>query len=344
MTIDRTSAPRGDRDEAAQWVARMDASDWNAGDEAALQAWLRADPRRHGLLLQAQAAWLLPDVTTPATEAEAAPAQPSLSTTVPLPTPEPANDTRSRWRRRGVLGGMIAAGAAAVVGTRFALTSGAEYITRLGEIRRVPLDDGSIMTINSDTELKVNLTQHAREVELAQGEAWFEVAKDAQRPFVVASGPVRAQAIGTAFSVRKREEGVEVLVTEGVVETWTAADATQKLRVMAGERAMINARALVHYQASETAPVDRALAWRNGMIDLNGTTLREAADEFNRYNQRQIVIADPDVAAEQFDGLFRIGDPEGFAETLKATLNVSVNTSDPRKIRIQRAVEPNPAK
>jgi transmembrane sensor len=102
---------------------------------------------------------------------------------------------------------------------------------------------------------------------------------------------------------------------------------------------MVNARALVHYQASETAPVDRALAWRNGMIDLNGTTLREAAEEFNRYNKRQIVIADPDVAGEQFDGLFRIGDPEGFAETLKATLSVSIDSSDPRIIRIERGAE-----
>lgn len=325
-----TPLPPADRDAAAVWVARMDdAEAWTMADEAALQAWLAADPRRHGLLLQAQAAWELPG-------AIAAPAQ--IPEAVDEPMAEPAHDRR-RWARRGVLGGMVAAGVAAVAATRYVLASGAEYVTRLGEIRRVPLDDGSVMTINSDTALKVNLTSHAREVELAQGEAWFEVAKDAQRPFVVASGAVRAQAIGTAFSVRKREDGVEVLVTEGVVETWTAADASQRLRVLAGERAMVNARALVHYQASETAPVDRALAWRNGMIDLNGTTLREAAEEFNRYNKRQIVIADPDVAGEQFDGLFRIGDPEGFAETLKATLSVSIDSSDPRIIRIERGAE-----
>lgn len=327
MTMDHNTAS-ADRDQAARWVAMMDGAGWTAQDEAGLQAWLAADPRRHGLLLQAQAAWLLPDAVTPQAAAD---------------VPQPVGGRRG-WARRGVLGGLVAASAVAAVATRFAMTQGADYVTRLGEIRRVPLDDGTVMTINSDTALKVNLTPHAREIELAQGEAWFEVAKDAQRPFVVASGPVRAQAIGTAFSVRKREEGVEVLVTEGVVETWTAQDASQKLRVAAGERAMINARALVHYQASETAPVDRALAWRNGMIDLNGTTLRDAADEFNRYNQRQIVIADPDVAGEQFDGLFRIGDPEGFAETIKATLNVSINTSDPRTIRIERAAEVNSMK
>ncbi|MCW1986742.1 MULTISPECIES: FecR domain-containing protein [unclassified Novosphingobium] len=325
--------PPADRDAAATWVARMDdPATWSAADEAALQAWLAADPRRHGLLLQVQAAWELPGAVTPPAAPEAVDSAPGDDAI------EPAND-RGAWARRGVLGGLVAAGIAGAAATRLVLANGAQYVTRLGEIRRVPLDDGSVMTINSDTALKVNLGQHAREVELDQGEAWFEVAKDAKRPFVVASGPVRAQAIGTAFSVRKREEGVEILVTEGVVETWSAADATQRLRVVAGERAMVNARALVHYQASETAPVDRALAWRNGMIDLNGTTLREAADEFNRYNQRQIVIADPEVAAEQFDGLFRIGDPDGFAQTLKATLAVKIDVSDPRTIRIERAAE-----
>jgi transmembrane sensor len=239
--------------------------------------------------------------------------------------------------RRGVLGGMVAASAAAIVTVRGGFSRDAEFVTRVGEIRRVPLDDGSIMTINSGSELKVSLSRRAREIELLQGEAWFDVAKDAERPFIVASGPVRARAVGTAFSVRKREEGVEVLVTEGVVETWSDADASRRLTVVAGERAMVKERTLVHYREGDNTPVDRALAWRNGMIDLNGTTLREAADEFNRYNQRQIVIADPEIAGEQFDGLFKLDDPDGFVQTLKVTLPVAIDTSDPGTIRIERA-------
>lgn len=303
--------------QAAQWVARMDAGDWSAQDEADLQAWLAVDPSRQGLLLQTHAAWLMPDAIT----------APEIA-----PAPSPAI-----WKRRSVLGGLVAASGAAVLASRFMMARGQAYVTQLGEIRRVPLGDGSVMTINSDTQLKVHLAQHMRQIELAQGEAWFEVAKDAARPFVVASGNARARAVGTAFSVRKREGGVEVLVTEGIVDTWSDVDTGQRVRVVAGERALISERAVVHYQASETASVDRALAWRNGMIDLNGTTLRDAAEEFNRYNQSQIVITDPNVAGEQFDGLFRISDPEGFAEALKTSLGVSVNTSDPYIIRIERS-------
>lgn len=302
----------------------MDSGNWSEADEAALQGWLAADPRRHGLLLQTQAAWMLPDALQ---EPEA------------VEVPPAANDTRGKWMRRGVLGGMVAASAAAIVTFRGGFSRDAEFVTRVGEIRRVPLDDGSIMTINSGSEIKVSLSRRAREIELLQGEAWFDVAKDAERPFIVASGPVRARAVGTAFSVRKREEGVEVLVTEGVVETWSDADASRRLTVVAGERAMVKERTLVHYREGDNTPVDRALAWRNGMIDLNGTTLREAADEFNRYNQRQIVIADPEIAGEQFDGLFKLDDPDGFVQTLKVTLPVAIDTSDPGTIRIERASE-----
>lgn len=322
MATDET--PMSDRDHAADWVARMDSGNWSEADEAALQAWLAVDPRRQGLLLQTQAAWMLPDAVREPDVVEA---------------PEPANDTRGKWMRRGVLGGMVAASVAAFVTVRTGFSRDAEFVTRVGEIRRVPLDDGSIMTINSGSELKVSLSPRAREIQLLQGEAWFDVAKDAERPFIVASGPVRAKAVGTAFSVRKRDEGVEVLVTEGVVETWSDQDASRRLTVTAGERAVIKEWALVHYREGDNTPVDRALAWRNGMIDLNGTTLREAADEFNRYNQRQIVISDPGIAGEQFDGLFKLDDPMGFAQTLKVTLPVAIDTSDPSTIRIARSTE-----
>jgi transmembrane sensor len=136
-------------------------------------------------------------------------------------------------------------------GAGFALHDGAgqAYVTQLGEIRRVPLGDGSVMTINSDTELKVT-SPATRQIELAQGEAWFEVAKDAPVPLSWRRA-MRARRIGTAFSVRKRE-GVEVLVTEGVVETWTAADPASACACWPGS-ALINERAVVHYQASETA-------------------------------------------------------------------------------------------
>lgn len=307
-----------DRDMAARFVARMDGDNWTEADEAELQLWLDGGPGREGLLLQAHAGWVAATPVMHVEEvAEAEPASPAF------------------WARRGVLGAM-AASVAAAVGAAWWLDARSTFATRLGEIRRVPLADGSVMTINSGSELTVRMARGSREVEIAQGEAWFDVAKDAARPFTVAAGKVRARAVGTAFSVRRRETGVEVLVTEGVVESWSEGDESLRLRLVAGERALLSDTAVVHHESARASAVDRTLAWRSGMIDLNGTSLSEAADEFNRYNQRQIIIADPSVADEQFDGLFRINDPQGFAQAVKASLNVGIDESDPRVIRLTK--------
>jgi transmembrane sensor len=233
-----------------------------------------------------------------------------------------------------VVAGIAASAVMAFGGLRWA-QSPAAYATRLGEIRRLPLSDGSVMTMNSGSELTVTMAQHTRKVEITQGEAWFEVAKDAARPFVVASGHVRVRAVGTAFSVRRREMGVEILVTEGVVETWAEGERNLRMRLKAGDRATMSASALIDYETGISSSVDRALAWRGGMIDLGGRTLYDAADEFNRYNNRQIIIADPRIAREQLDGLFRVNDPEGFADAVKASLGVSLDTSNPALIRIK---------
>lgn len=317
-------ANEAERQAAAQWVARMDSAVWSMDDEAEFQHWLAQSPSRHGLFLQTHAAWMMADAARQAEQGAAA------------DSPAVESASAHGWRRRGLLGGLAAAGVASVLTVRHATARSQSFVTQLGEIRRVPLNDGSIMTINSDTQLKVQIAKNVRQINLTQGEAWFDVAKDATRPFVVESGDVKARAVGTAFSVRTREAGVEVLVTEGVVETWSENDEAQKILVSAGERALVSDRAVVHYRTDGASSVDRALAWRSGMIDLNGTTLREAAEEFNRYNQRQIVIADPDVAAEQFDGLFRVNDPEGFADALSTSLNIAVDRSDPDVIRIER--------
>jgi transmembrane sensor len=306
-------ASEHDRDMAARFVARMDGDHWGEADEAELQLWLDGGHGREGLLLQAHAAWL---AATPVAEESVE------------PEPEP-----SFWNRRRVLGAM-AASVAAVVGATGWLEARSTFATRLGEIRRVPLADGTVMTINSGSELTVRMAARSREIEIAQGEAWFDVAKDASRPFVVTAGKVRARAVGTAFSVRRRETGVEVLVTEGVVESWAEGNESLRLRLVAGERALLSEHAVVHHESDRASAVDRSLAWRSGMIDLNGTSLSEAADEFNRYNQRQIIIADAGLADEEFDGLFRINDPQGFAEAVQVSLGVQVDMSDPAFIRL----------
>lgn len=309
------------RDEAATWVARMDAGNWGDVDEAELQAWLDGDARRRGALLQAQAAWMTLD--KPVAEAERSGAGGDVSAEPVVPFS----------RRRFFMG----AGGAIAASVAFALAwnlGGTAYETSVGEIRRVPLADGSVAAINTASKIEVALAEKRRSVVLDRGEAWFQVAKDPERPFVVEAGRVRVQAVGTAFSVRRRDNGAEVLVTEGVVEAWADGAEGNRIRLTAGQSAFVADNAAIERAAAVPSSVDRKLAWRSGKIDLLGETLSGAIAEFNRYNQRQIILADPALGSEQFDGVFRTDDPEGFAIAVKSALDVPVDVSGSSEIRI----------
>lgn len=162
-----------------------------------------------------------------------------------------------------------------------------------------------------------------REVTLTRGEAWFKVAHDKARPFIVSAGRIRVRAVGTAFSVRRHDDGADVQVTEGVVETWTAGEEDRKVQVAAGSKAFV-----AEYEPPKTseasADIERSLAWRAGQIVLEGETLDQAVAQFNRYNAKKLVISDSDLAAEKLVGQFRATEPDTFADAVVTTLGATI--------------------
>ncbi|ADG10319.1 iron dicitrate transport regulator FecR [Caulobacter segnis] len=305
-------------DEAALWAVRIDARGLDAATDPELEAWLAGDARRAGALLRAQAAISF------------------LDRGRALAGSTPPIERRGSSRRALIFGGAVVA--AAVGGAGLWKLRPQRLDTGLGEIRRVPLADGSMVAINTSSALEVELKPKAREILLKQGEAWFQVAKDPERPFVVAAGPVRVRAVGTAFSVRRREQdgsSVDVMVTEGVVEAWVEGVDAPRQRLSAGNR-LVLAGATTAPITEAPLDIERSLAWRNGEIALDGESLEEAARLFNRYNSRQIVIDDPELAKERFVGLFQTNAPESFASAVAATLGAEVSV-DARAIRIGRA-------
>src|SRR5690606_27900469 len=251
----------------------------------------------------------------------------------PVSLPEHEAKRSIKLNRRTVLAGGGAAIAASIAGG-IMLLRGTSYTTSVGEIRRVPLADGSIVAINTASAIDVNLDNAVREILIEQGEAWFQVTKDKQRPFVVAAGRARVKAVGTAFSVRRHSGGAEVLVTEGIVEIWADGAEGHRVRLKAGSRGFVADDAAIVQAPAAPSAIDRTLAWRSGKVDLVGDRLDVAVAEFNRYNQRRVVIADPAIAGEQLDGVFRTDDPEGFAQAVHVTLDVPVDLSDSAQIRI----------
>jgi transmembrane sensor len=302
--------------EAAEWIVRLDLHGRTPELEVELERWLRGDARRQGALLQVEAIWYSLDSMR---EAEEIP-------------PEPQR--RRGISRRWLVGAGAASLAASLAGGLIWWNVADHYSTTIGEIRRVPLADGTVIAVNTASDLSVRMGEKRREIILKTGEAWFQVAKDKSRPFLVEIGPVRAMAVGTSFSVRRREGGAEVLVSEGRVAAWVEGAEGHRVVISAGQRAFVANNAAISVARSEASEVDRALAWRGGKIDLDGDTLADAVAEFNRYNQRHIIVQDPLLAGERFYGVFRIDDPEGFAASVQSILEAPVDVSSPAEIRI----------
>lgn len=309
---------------AAAWAMRHPLS---SGEADELERWLSSNPLRPGLLLRAMAGLSAIDRALAPEEASASASAPAPSSIVAASHP---------GRRRVLVGsaGAIAAAMAGMIG--WSRLAHERVVTRQGEIRRLPLSDGSIATINTDSALRVLLSQEDRQIVLDRGEAWFQVAKDKRRPFVVDAGMAKARAVGTAFSVERRDDGVRVSVTEGIVEVW-ATEARGALTILrAGQSASFdNGTASL---STVTAPhaIERSLAWRNGEISLEDETLGAAVAQFNRYNRRRLVLADPGLSDMRLVGLFHIDKPEEFAATLQATHDVSVATTGDRIVISQK--------
>ncbi|WP_298330789.1 FecR domain-containing protein [Asticcacaulis sp.] len=304
-------------EQALDWVVRQASGPLDEALQQAFNDWYDRGPREQGAYLRAQALWQRLD-------------QAAMDTDRTPPMVLPVAEKRSGWRpdRRLVMGGAIAACAvAAFVGWHAFQTPVPTLVleTGLGEISNHPLEDRSLVSLNSDSRIEVRMTPERRQVNLVKGEALFQVAKNPQRPFVVTAGSVSVRAVGTAFSVRLRGEGAEVLVTEGVVEVTENGTST---RLRAGEAGRIAQNAVS--VRSDPSEVSRKLAWREGRIVLANQSLAEAAEEFNRYNRTRIYIADPALSSRKLVGQYGLSQPEKFAENVHELMGVPVTVSADR--------------
>jgi transmembrane sensor len=212
------------------------------------------------------------------------------------------------------------------------------YATGIGEQQTVVLRDGTRMTLNTDTHLRVELAAAQRDVRLIGGEALFEVAKDARRPFVVQAAGSQVTAVGTVFSVRHTPEGasndaLEVTLLEGQVsvrpfsgESAGRVDSSGTLLLQAGERVRLDSvvdrslrggrRATTHV---DRPPVDQMIAWRRNEAVFDDASLAQAVAEMNRYSPTPVVLVDDGALADlRVSGLFHTGDSAGFARAVAA--------------------------
>ncbi len=295
---------------AADWAARLDRGVLSPEDEARLDNWLAGDSRRAGAFARARAVSLY----TERVRALGPQFQPDrFRLTQPAFSPA---------RRRMLWGSAAAAGIGGAVLAGYAFeAAGQDYTTRRGEMRVVPLADGSVVNLNTDSRIRVLFTEARRTIHLERGEALFDVAKDAARPFVVYAGDTAVKAVGTSFSVlRLADAPVQVLVREGVVEVDRGRIAPVRLaanmRAVAPIAAAFATPAPIRVATVAPVEIDRAVAWREGRIAFEGETLDQAVKDFSRYSDTRIVIDDPSIAHEEVTGLFQANDPVGFAQAV----------------------------
>jgi len=323
-------------EQAARWIVRLEA-DPSPATQAKLSHWLAADPRHRAAYVRLNAGWRRANRLRFMRPLDGAVDEDLLRERDFVESLEAPPTPSVRKRRRPWV--LIAATAMVVICagiTSWVLVHRSDwntYTTDLGGFQRVSLSDGSLVQLNTKSEMRVRLTGERREVVLVRGEAMFTVAHDANRPFDVTAGKTLVRAVGTAFSVRLRDKKeVEVFVTEGRVVIdppdntlnlkLTPLDPLPSLSLLnAGETAMVKAGRM-RVEAVRGENVTRKLSWTEGRLWFDRTTLAEAVAEFNRYNRRQLTITDPKIAGLRIGGGFESTDPESFVAALEHSFHI----------------------
>lgn len=309
-------------DAAAAWAAKSDRGWLDPDEQAALEIWLAGDSRRAGAYARVLAVNAHFD--------RAAALGPGFSAA----DFEDAGPSAEVGRRRFMLagGGAVAASIVALAG--YGIVAARSTIsTGKGDVRRLTLAEGSAITLNTESRLKPRIEDRVREVELVEGEALFDVARDRRRPFIVRAGEARVRVLGTSFAVRRFTDGsVEVTVLEGLVELGVAGKESGQL-LRRGQRSRLRADGTFETVRLAPTALERSVGWRSGLIDLQGLTLAEAAAEYARYSDRRIDVADAKVGALKVTGVYSTSDPVGFAEAAALSLDLRAEPT-PEGIRL----------
>ncbi len=205
----------------------------------------------------------------------------------------------------------------------------ADYRTRIGEQRVITLADGSKVFLNTDTALNVIFSNHARNIELIKGEAEFMVVHDQQKPFIVTSGGIQTQAIGTQFVVRNSPNQNTVILLEGKVKTSlnNKAISIQDAFILSpGEQVMYHENHLRRLPRADISGVDR---WKNGQVQMNFVTLEQALAEISRYRRGGIKLLDRDLAQRQINAVIDLNQIEAWLTALESTLPINIHRLGP---------------
>lgn len=208
------------------------------------------------------------------------------------------------------------------------------YSTKAGEQKRITLPDGSVVELNTGSKIEVRYSQVERKIVLVEGEAYFDVQKDHDRPFLVDLGDGTVLAVGTAFNIRKNADGAVVTVTEGKVRVAQKDAPSQEKFLSMRHQVQIRADGLGNVT---TFGFDEALAWRSKTVVFQETDLAAAVAEINRYLSRPVLLGeDLQDSGLRVSGTFSLEAPEATLDAIVATFKLSkVETGSSLELRAE---------
>lgn len=314
--------------EACAWIAQLD-GDTRPSEEdvAALREWINRSPLHRAELERLSDLWGDLNILT------------KLAVPLRRVAPEPASRGVNRLFTTpvgvGVLAASLVIGVAVVLlylgQADNAVRIDAVYSTEVGQQHQVTLPDGSSIELNTDTQLAIDFDRSRRKIRLLRGEAYFDVAHDSKRPFVVYAGTGRVRAVGTAFSVKIKARTVDVTVTDGRIELASVKshesripESEANLAVLeAGQSAQLNG-SINRVATVEKAAIARKLSWRDGILVFSGESLGYVVEEVSRYTAIDIQFSDPALREVPIGGYFRVGETEALFDALESSFGIEV--------------------
>jgi transmembrane sensor len=330
--------------QASEWLVLLESGDATADDRARFEAWLADHPGHRAAYTELMETWgrlhAMGDRLRTRRGHERAPDA--------VPSPVARTRPGRKLRRRAVW--------AAAAGILMAMVGGLVfnpsdpppvYATDVGERSTVSLPDGTTVELNTDTAMLVDYSENSRTVILQHGEAYFDVARDETRPFVVQAGHGAIRAVGTGFVVRmKSPDVVAVTVTEGVVEVTHDAGkdvvrpadtpARPQPKLHKGERAEYDRQA-TRIEVIPPQELERAHAWRRGLLIFDGQPLEQVIREVSRYTDTRLILSDAELGEVRIGGAFEAGDVEALLEVLEKGFGIVIRREGTHTVYLQAA-------
>lgn len=304
--------------QAHQWMVLLTSECSRDADRSRFQRWLAIDPTHQQAWQETQTIWQHSQKLTSLGRAH----HPKSDSQPPI---------NNRWQAAHFTSGLaLAASVLLAIFVWFPERNkphqAVSYHSELAQTRDIHLPDGSIVTLGADSHIELYLTEQERRINLLRGEAFFDIAKDRQRPFIATSGVTQISVLGTRFNLNNFNNRTKVNVQSGLVAVKNLSS-KQQVELAPGERVISD-----EAQLSPVTRVDaqKSGAWRKGLRVYFDAPLRDVVADFNRYSLRPLELSSDELGDLSLTAVFPTNDINTMIVSLREVLPITVTEQEQR--------------